>query len=53
MNVRGARIILSLFLISGILFFASFYFGLGQYFLIKQQISGLVGINRDIAEREF
>ena len=41
------------FLILGILLFASLYFGLGQYFLIKQQISRMGGVEREMAEGEF
>ncbi len=53
MNAKGEKIIIVSLLILGILFFTSFYFGLGQHLSIKQQISGLVGSERKVAEREF
>jgi len=53
MNAGRVQIILFLFLILWVLSWVFFYFGLGQYFLMKQQISRLTGSEREMAEREF
>ena len=53
MHVWRTRVIAFLILILGISFCLSLYFGLGQYFLIKQQISRLAGVKRELAENEF
>ena len=53
MSNKWVKVILFSFLILGILFFVAVYFGLAHYFLIKQQIFRMAGVEREMAEREF